>query len=262
VLLKDKTTIIYGAGGAVGGALARAFAREGSSVFVTGRRLAPVEALARDIAASGGVAYAAEVDALDEAAVGAHVAEVVKRTRRIDVSFNAISPCRAVPKAPLLDLSLEDFELPITTYFRSNLLTARSAARRMASQRSGVILLITATPGRSAVPHVGGAALAYAGLVALGRNLSVELGPLGIRCVSLMPNAIPETPLIRENFARYAQAAGVTPEEYLARFAAMTHVRRLTTLDEVARAAVFAASDQASALTGTILNLTAGSVAD
>ena len=260
MILANKVAVMYGAGGSVGSAVARAFARAGARLFLSGQGLEKVEALAADITRLGGNAEAARVDALDEDAVERHVGAVADKAGRIDVSFNAIAPCRGVPKAPLLELSTAEFELPITTYTRSSLFTARSAARRMVSQRSGVILTITATPGCTPVPHVGGSALAYAALVALSRNLSVELGPLGVRCVCLMPNAIPETPLIRENFARYAKAAGVTPLEYLARFEAMTHTRRLTTLDELANAAVFAASDQASALTGTVLNLTAGVV--
>jgi len=262
MILKDKVALVYGAGGSVGSAVARAFAREGARVFLSGRGLAKVEALAVDIERRGGRAAAAQVDALDEDAVERHVGAIAEQAGRIDISFNAIAPARAVPKAPLLELSTADFELPITTYTRSNLFTARSAGRRMASQRSGVILMITATPGRTAVPHVGGSAPAYASLVALSRGLSVELGPLGVRCLCLMPNAIPETPLIRQNFERYAKAAGVTPAEYLARFEAMTHSRRLTTLEELGNAAAFAASDLASGFTSTVLNLTAGSVMD
>lgn len=262
MILKNKVAIVYGAYGSVGSAVARAFSRAGARLFLSGRARGKVEALASEIEKQGGSAHAAEVDALDEEAVERYVSGVAETAGRVDISFNAIAPCRAVPKAPLLELSTADFELPITTYTRSNLFTARSAARRMIVERSGVLLTITATPGCTAVPHVGGSALAYAALVALNRNLSVELGPLGVRCVCLMPTAMPETPLIQENFARYAKTAGLTPAEYLARFESMTHTRRLTTLEDVANAAVFAVSDQANALTGSVLNLTAGSVVD
>ena len=263
MMLKDKIAVIYGAGGDVGGAVARAFAREGARLFLSGRSLRTVEAVAADVTGRGGVAEAAQVDALDEQAVEKYVDAVVEKAGGIDISFSAISIAGALPnRAPLLELSLEHFALPITTYTQANFLTARSAARRMVARRSGVILTITGTQSRMAFPNVGGNAPAFAAVVALTRTLSAELAPQGIRVVCLMPNAMPETATIRENFGRYAEAAGLTPAEYQARLESMTHLRRLTTLAELANAAAFLASDQASAMTGAVANLTGGAVVD
>jgi NAD(P)-dependent dehydrogenase (short-subunit alcohol dehydrogenase family) len=113
-----------------------------------------------------------------------------------------------------------------------------------------------------AFPNVGGTAPAFAAVVALSRTLSVELAPQGVRVVCLMPNAIPETATIRENFGRYAKAMGVSQAEFQARIASMTHLGRLTTLEELANTAAFLASDQASAMTGTVVNLSGGSVVE
>src|SRR5882672_7607928 len=224
MMLKDKIAVIYGAGGDIGGAVARAFAREGARLFLSGRNLRTVEAVAADIIGSGGVAEAAQVDALDEQAVEKHVGAVAEKAGTIDISFSAISIAKALPnRAPLLELSAEHFALPITAYTQSNFLTARSAARRMVARRSGVILTITATPSRMAFPNSGGNGPAYAAVVALSRTLSAELAPQGVRVVCLMPNAMPETGTIRENFERYAKATGVTPAEYQARFESMAH---------------------------------------
>jgi NAD(P)-dependent dehydrogenase (short-subunit alcohol dehydrogenase family) len=262
MLLKNKIAVVYGAGGDIGASVARAFAREGAKLFLSGRTLPKVEAVAADIIGQGGVAEAAQVDALDEQAVDKYVGAVAEKAGAIDISFNATSIARAVPKSPLLELSAADFALPITTYTQTNFLTARSAARRMVTRRSGVILTITGTPGRMGFTNVGGTSPGYAAVVALTRTLSAELGPQGIRVVCLMPNAMPETATIRESFARYAKAAGVTPAEFQARFESMTHLRRLTTLEEFANVAVFMASDHASAVTGTVVNLSAGGVVD
>src|SRR5215472_12441548 len=90
MLLPGKVAVIYGAGGAIGGAVARAFAAEGARVFVTGRLQAPVEVVAKDIVSAGGAAEAAEVDALDEPAVDRHLLEVLHKAGRVDISFNAI----------------------------------------------------------------------------------------------------------------------------------------------------------------------------
>src|SRR4029453_7725616 len=225
MLLKNKVAVIYGAGGDVGGAVARAFARDGATLFLSGRNLRKVEAVAADVIGRGGVAEAAQVDALDEQAVEKYVGAVAEKAGAIDISFNAISIAQALPnRAPLLELSAEHFALPITTYTQANFLTARSAARRMVARRSGVILTITATPSRLAFPNLGGNAPAFAAVVALSRTLSAELAPYGVRVVCLMPNAIPETATIRESFDRYATTAGISPAEYLARIASTTHL--------------------------------------
>ena len=261
--LKGKNALIFGAGGDIGGALARAFARQGAKVFLSGRNLLPVKALAAELSGQGGLAEAAQVDALDEQALEHYVGSVAEKAGSIDISFCAISVAKALTdKAPLLQLSSADFALPIAAYTQANFLTARSAARRMVVKKSGVILTIAGTPSRMGFANVGGTAPAYAAVVALSRGLSVELAPQGVRVVCLMPNAIPETSTIREGFARYAQAAGCSPAEFEGRIASMTHLRRLTTLRELADAAAFLASDQASAMTGTVVNLSGGAIAD
>jgi NAD(P)-dependent dehydrogenase (short-subunit alcohol dehydrogenase family) len=124
------------------------------------------------------------------------------------------------------------------------------------------ILTITATPSRLAIPNVGGNAPAFAAVAALTRTLSAELAPQGVRVVCLMPNAMPETATIRESFERYSKATGLTAAEYQARMESTTHLRRLTTLSELANVAVFMASDQASAITGTVANLSGGTSVD
>ena len=261
--LKDKIAVIYGAGGDIGGAIARAFAREGAKVFLSGRTLRPVELVAADIVRAGGTAEVAQVDALDERAIDQYVASVVEKTGKIDISFSAISVAKALPnKAPMVDLSAENFALPIAAYTQTNFLTARSAARHMVSKKSGVILTITGTPGRMGFAHTGGTSPAYAAVVALSRTLSAELGPQGVRVVCLMPNAIPETATIQGNFQRYAATAGVTAAEFQSRLAATTHLRRLTTLAELADTAAFVASDRASGMTGTVVNLSGGAMPD
>ena len=137
-MLKDKVAVIYGAGGAIGGAVARAFAREGAKLFLTGRHLAPVEAVAKDIVSAGGSAEAAEVDALDEQAVDKHLQSVIDKAGRVDISFNAVGiPDTKILGVPLVELDVEQFSLPITTYATSYFLTARLAARRMIREQIG-----------------------------------------------------------------------------------------------------------------------------
>ena len=263
MMLKDKVAVIYGAGGAIGGAVARAFASEGASVFVTGRRRAPVDAVAEDVVAVGGSAEAATIDALDEQAVDDHLGYVIDRAGRVDISFNAIgSPDANILGVPLVELDVEQFSLPIATYTRSYFVTARLAARRMVANRSGVIMTVTAVLSRTGVPFVGGGGPANAAVEALTRGLSAELAPQGIRVVGLRPQGIPETGRIKESFELYAKASGVTWEQFHELTAGRTHTRRLSTLAELANVAVFMASDQASGMTGTVVNLSMGSLDD
>ena len=263
MLLQNKNAIIYGAGGAVGSAVARAFAREGAKVFLTGRKLSAVDALAKDISAAGGAAESAEVDALDEQSVEKHITAVGAKAGRIDISFNAIGiPQQGIQGIPLTELSVESFSLPITTYARAHFVTARAAARRMVEQRSGVILMHTPEPARLGAPLVGGMGPAWAAMEGLSRSLSAEFGPHGVRAVVLRTTGIPETGTIDVVFGIHAKAAGITRQQFQTVVEGMTHRRRLTTLLELANVAAFVASDGAIAMTGTVANLTGGAIVD
>lgn len=157
MLLKDKVAVIYGAGGAVGGATARAFAREGATVFLAGRTEAKLAAVAKDIAAAGGWAQVAPVDALDKGSVDRHAAEIVGKAGRIDISFNAIDLGDA-QGAALVKIEEGHFALPIVTAIRTHFLTATAAARHMIPAGRGVILAITAQAGKTPFPDSAGSA--------------------------------------------------------------------------------------------------------
>jgi NAD(P)-dependent dehydrogenase (short-subunit alcohol dehydrogenase family) len=263
MMLKDKVAVIYGAGGAIGGAVARAFASEGAELFLTGRSLAPVEVVAKDVVAAGGSAEAAEVDALDEQAVDEHLRSVLDKAGRVDISFNAVGvPNARILGVPLVELDVDQFSLPITTLATSYFLTARLAARRMVPNRSGVIMTVTAAHSRTGIPLVGGYGPAQAAKEALTRDLSAELAPQGVRVVGLRPYAMPETPTIKDAFEPRREASGMTWEQWQEMLASTTHPQRLMTLAEMANMAVFMASDKASGMTGTTDNLTMGRLDD
>jgi NAD(P)-dependent dehydrogenase (short-subunit alcohol dehydrogenase family) len=263
MMLKDKVAVIYGAGGGIGGAVARAFAREGAKTFLTGRLRAPVEAVAKDIIAAGGSGDAAEVDALDERAVERHLQSVIDKAGRIDISFNAVGiPDAQILGVPLVELDLEQFSLPVISYVTSYFLTARLAARRMVANKSGVIMTVTALHSRTGLPLVGGYGPAQAAKEALTRDLSAELASHGIRVIGLRPQAMPETGTIKRAFEPRAKASGMTWEQWQQMLASRTHGRRLMTIEEMSNVAVFMASDKASGMTGTTVNLTMGSLDD
>lgn len=261
MLLQDKNAVIYGAGGAIGSAVARAFAEEGAKLFLTGRLRAPVEAVAKQIVSAGGSAEAAAVDALDEQAIDKHLQSVIDEVGRVDISFNAVGfPNTKILGVRLLELDVTQFSLPVTTYATSYFLTARMAARRMIANKSGVIMTVTALPSRTGTLLNGGYGPAMAAKEALTRDLSAELAPHGIRVVSLRPHGMPETNTMKEVFE--LKASGMTWEQFQGYLAGTTHPRRVMTLQEMANVAVLMASDKASGMTGTTVNLTMGALDD
>jgi NAD(P)-dependent dehydrogenase (short-subunit alcohol dehydrogenase family) len=263
MLLENKTAVIYGAAGAIGGAVARAFAREGARLFLTGRQRGPVEAVAHEINLAGGSAEAAEVDALDESAVDRHLHTVIGKAGRVDISFNAVGfPDAKIVGVPLAEMDLELFSRPIADYTRSYFLTARLAARRMIAHKSGVIMTVTSIPAREGTTLNGGYGSAHAAKEALTRDLSAELAPQGIRVVGLRPHGMTETGTMRDLFDVKVAKSGMTFEQFENYLANWSHPRRLMRLTEVANTAAFLASDLASGMTGTTVNLTMGAVSD
>lgn len=258
--LENKVAVVYG-NGTVGGAVAKAFAREGARVFLTGRTVKKLDAIAAGIGSDGGSIDTASIDALDEQAVEDHMGHVIKSAGKIDISFNTIGiPQTGIQGFPLTELSLERFLLPITTYSQSHFVTAKAAARRMVKQGYGAILMHTPNASRISEPFIGGMPPAWAAMEALCRSLSVECGPQGVRAITLLTTGIPETPLIDEVFEIHGKAHGMTFTQFHSVMESRTHRRRLTTLDDLTNAAVFVASDEGSVITGTILNLTAGMI--
>jgi 3-oxoacyl-[acyl-carrier protein] reductase len=265
VLLENKTAVVYGGGGAIGGAAARAFAREGAQVHLAGRTPAKLEAVARDIRGGGGTAEAVQLDALDERAVREHADAVASRAGGIDVALNAVG-IPHVQGTPFVELALDDYLHPITAYCRTNFVTAQAVARHMVANGSGVILTISTSGSRLAIPgafYVGYGA-ACAAIEATTRILAAELGSGGVRVLCLMPDMIPEAGMrgshSRGVFQPVAENLGLTIDEFLAAPADRSLLHRWPTLADIAEAAAFVASDRAAATTGTVVNLTAGSI--
>jgi NAD(P)-dependent dehydrogenase (short-subunit alcohol dehydrogenase family) len=261
MLLENRNAIIYGAGGGIGGGVARTFAREGARVFLAGRTRQPLETVAADIAAAGGAADVAEVDALDERAIDEHASAVASQAGSIDVSFNLITR-GDIQGVPLIDIPGADFTRAVTTGLTSQFLTARAAARQMITQGSGVILSLTSGSAKGSAPMMGNTGPADAAVEAFMRYLAAEVGPHGVRVLGLYTAGVPETltpeKLASVNSGMELDAAGV--ERLVEGLAQMTMLRRAPRLAQVAEVAAFLASDRAAGMTGTITNVTCGLV--
>jgi len=263
--LEGKVAVVYGAGGVIGSAVARAWAREGAQVFLAGRSLPKLEAVARDIEASGGRTHVATLDALDLEDVQRHAELVADLAGGLQLAFQGIGLAH-VQGQPLDRLSLPDFQFPVRSYVDSFFIMAKAVGPLMARQASGVLLAITTPASRMAGPGYLGHSVACAGVEALVRHLAGELGARGVRVACIRSHAIPEAVDLgshsAEVFADVARGAGTSVGEMLAGAAAGTLLKRLPTLDDVANAAVFLASDRARAITGAILNVNSGMLLD
>ena len=253
------------AGGAIGGAVARAFASEGAKVFLAGRSQAKLDSVAGEISAAGGAAETAIVDALDAKSVDEHADAVVRTAGSIDISFNAIG-VKHVQGVPLAELDIADYLLPITTYATTHFLTATAAARHMTKAGTGVILTISTPTALLPKSVAGGFGVACAAVEGLSRQLAGELGEHGIRVICLRPDGIPEAVERGSHsgdvFAARAERAGISLEEFLASLAEGNLLHRSPTLTEVANVATLVVSDRASAMTGTVADANCGALVD
>ena len=249
MLLENKVAVIYGAGGPIGSAVARAFAREGATDFLAGRTRAKLDKVADEIRSDGGTAQTAVVDALDERAIDEFVDAVAEQTGRIDISFNLIS--LGDVQEPLTEISVEDFTRPITTAARTQFLTTRAAARHMIRQGSGVILAFGGS-GPHTLPGLGGFKVALDAMEGLRRQWACELGQHGIRVVTLKTGGVPET------------LPDTVPErdDIIASIEEAALLNRTATLGDVGNVAAFVASDQARTMTATDVNISCGAIMD
>ena len=242
MLLEGRNAVVYGAAGTIGRGVARAFAREGARVHLAGRTPDALADVASEIEAAGGMVETARVDALDERAVADHADAVAGGSGSVDISINLIS-VGEVFGTPLAEITLADFERPVITAVRSTFLTARAAARHMIRQGSGVIL----TFGGYGVPlsdfHLGGFQVALSAVDSLRLQLAAELGPYGIRVLTVQSVGVVEPSGERD-----------MTDSVVAR----TMLKRGATAEDVGNVAAFAASDHARTMTATALNVTCG----
>jgi 3-oxoacyl-[acyl-carrier protein] reductase len=250
MLLEGKNAVVYGGGGAIGGAVARWFAREGARVFLAGRTSAPLEAVAADIRAAGGAADIAEVDALDERAVDEHADAVASEAGSLDISMNVISqPFKH--GTPMAEMAFADFFASIEVAVKTSFLTVRAGARHMMRQKSGVFLWFGGSGDPIRDYYIGGTQVAFEAVEAMRRQLATELGSYGIRTVTLRTSGVPES--LADIEGADAIVEGMVSQTLLGRAA---------TFEDVGNTAAFAASDRARTMTAATLNVSAGALID
>jgi 3-oxoacyl-[acyl-carrier protein] reductase len=256
MILQNKNAVIYGAGGSLGGAVAKALAGSGARLFLTGRHTSSVQKVADEILSAGGHAEVDQVDALDEKAISSHLDSVIKKAGKIDISFNATG-VEVVQNIPLVTMLTNQFMGPITFMLQTQFLTATAAGKLMMKQRSGVILSLTATPGGIGYPFTGGFAPACCALESFSKNLASELGIYGVRVVNMRSAGSPDSRVFKQaidNNRKEMESILRTMEED-------TMLKKLPLMADIANLAVFLSSDLAGKITGVTVDITCGTTA-
>ncbi|MGV3526913.1 MAG: SDR family NAD(P)-dependent oxidoreductase [Candidatus Sericytochromatia bacterium] len=262
MLLHAKNAAIFAATGAIAGAVAREYARQGAQVWLSGRNADALAQLATVIREAGGQAQWQTVDAQDPAAVDAWLDQIAAQGS-LDVVFNGIGsrPRDLGYPARSLEQSLADFNKPFVQIVSSTFLTSRSAARHMTRQGHGAIVTLSATLSGMTAPHMAGISAACGAVEALTRALAGEFGPAGVRVNCVRGSAMPETRTIQETFAGQMQLGGMQPGD-AAPAMSLPPLGRMITLADTAGAAAYLASDAASGITGQVLTVCAGAFVD
>lgn len=256
-LLNNKTAVVFGAGGNLGKQVAKAFINHGAKVFISDID----EALMSDIHGAAGVH---KVDALNEDEVNQYLDDILATGVQVDVLINlsGSDPEEYNHGKPAMDVSLDQFLIPMKTATGTQFITAKAGFRHMYANNGGVIIFITSTLSKISPPFTTALTVSHAGTEALVRTLANEWGPGGVRVVGIRSEAMTESPTINYTFAAMGANVGLSREEMQHSVEEQVPLRRLTSGTETADVAVLAASDLAGFMTGAILNHSGGHVLD
>ena len=252
---EGKVAIVTGASTGLGPVMARMLAAEGARVVLAARRLELVQAVAEEI---GAAAVAVQADVTQEADVEAMVDVAIGRWGQVDIMMNnAAAPGR---DAFVWEQTLENWNATLAIDVTAAMLCSREVLRRsMIERRTGVILNFSSGAGWKGMPRKSHYAVAKAGLRVLTKVIALEAGPYGVRCNCVVPGVI-DTELYRGWIRRVAAEQGVGEDEMQARNLAHLPLKTASTPEDVARFALFLASDDARTITGQSMNVDAGDV--
>jgi 3-oxoacyl-[acyl-carrier protein] reductase len=252
----DKIVIITGAGEGLGRTMAQLIAAEGGTVVVAGRRVAPLDETVALVASAGGTALSVPTDVTDEAAVEQLVATTVERFGAVDVLLNNASQ----PGKDLFiwEQTLDNWNATIAADVTGPMLLTREVVRQSMMDRGrGSIVNFSSTASVNGMARKSHYTVAKASLRSLTKVAARELGPHGIRVNCVVPGGI-ETDLLKRYWERIAAEQGTTAEAIRAKSEKFTWLRHIAQPEETAAAALFLASDDASAITGQSLIVDSG----
>lgn len=259
MLLENKVVLVTGSGRGIGRAIARLFANEGATVFLSARTEMELASTVAEINAATQNRRAAAfvtADLTHEADCARVVAAALEEFGRVDILINNAG--HYGPVVPVEEYPLAEFDGVIAVHLRAAFLLSKLVLPDMYDRGSGVILNISSLSAKSAFGWGSAYAAAKAGMLGLTRVTAAEAARKGVRVNALCPGPVTETRMSKELGATLARKLGVSPEEQLAGFLSTLLQGRGQTADEIARAALFLCSDQSSAITGQSINVDGG----
>jgi sorbitol-6-phosphate 2-dehydrogenase len=254
--LNNKVAVITGGGSGIGATICRVFAEEGAAVAVTDIRLQAAEKIAAEIARSGGRAGTWAFDVSDRPAVEQAADQTEKQLGPIDIWVNNAGISYIVP---FLECSEELWDQTLRINLKGAFIGCQTAIRRMLPRRRGVVLNMSSQSGKVGNSHYTAYCASKFGIIGLTQSLAVEFAGDGIRINALCPGIV-MTPLWDQMLGDYARKRDLKPEEVRPYLERRIPMGRLCTPEDVARAAVFLASDDSSYLTGQAINVSGGMV--
>jgi NAD(P)-dependent dehydrogenase (short-subunit alcohol dehydrogenase family) len=255
-LLQNKVALITGSGRGIGRAMAKLFAKEGASVFLTARTDSELASTAKEIEVDGGKVAFVTAD-LTQAADAERVFETARaRFGRVDILVNNAG--HYGPVVPVEEYPLEEFDKVTAVHLRAAFLLSKLVAPEMYARKSGAILNISSLSAKSAFGWGSAYAAAKAGMLGLTRVMAAEAARQGVRVNALCPGPVTETQMSKDLGNTLAKKLGVSPEEQLKGFLNTILQGRGQTAQEIAQAALFLCSDQSSAMTGQSINVDGG----
>jgi NAD(P)-dependent dehydrogenase (short-subunit alcohol dehydrogenase family) len=254
-LLEGKVAIITGASKGIGRALSLCFAREGASVLCAARSTDLVHETAAMVKQAGGRALAVTCDASKEDDVQRMIAEAVQAFGKITTLINNAGD--GGPTKPVEDYTMDDWLYTIHSCLTSSYVCTRFVVPEMLKAGGGAIVNISSGAGRRGLPYRIGYCSAKAGQVGMTYGMALELGPRGIRVNCVAPGAV-EGDRIDRVIAGQAQMRGISVDEMRQAMLERSPLRRMTTADDIAAAALFLASDLARNISGQVLAVNAG----
>ena len=259
--LKDKVAVVFAASGEIAAAVARSLAHHGAKVYVTARNLEKVTILSHDLAAAGGTAEAAKVDAQNETEIDNFLRKVVSDNGRLDIVFNGIaveySEMGGRPATTVA--TFEQFMAPMKKLCGSQFLTSRVAAKYMIqTQSEGTILLLTAALSRSKLPNLAGITAASAAIEGMTRVMAAEWGADGIKVICICPGALMETTRISAWIDAAAKNYGIPAEQLVAQYKAFDILKTSPTLKQIGETAAFLASATGIAFNSHVIDVDCG----
>jgi 3-hydroxybutyrate dehydrogenase len=256
MLLENKVALITGSGRGIGRAMAKLFAKEGASVFLTARTESELAATTKEIEATGGRASFVTADLTQAPEAEKVIAAARRNFGRVDILVNNAG--HYGPVVPVEEYPLEEFDKVIAVHLRAAFLLSKLVAPEMYARKSGVILNISSLSAKSAFGWGSAYAAAKAGMLGLTRVMAAEAARQGVRVNALCPGPVTETQMSKNLGNTLAKKLGVSPEEQLKGFLNTILQGRGQTAQEIAHAALFLCSDQSSAITGQSINVDGG----